>query len=111
MKAILITLIIGACCFSGGYFTRRVAPKIAYTEAEFEVTSYCPCDICCGKWADGHTASGHIIQPGDMFVAADRSLAFGTMVEVPGYGKVPVLDRGGARINLRKKVKLWQNEA
>ena len=61
-----------------------------------EVTAYCPKECCCGKYADGVTASGHVIQPGDKFAAADPSIPFGTMVEVHGYGKVPVLDRGGA---------------
>lgn len=60
------------------------------------VTSYCPCELCCGSFADGVTASGHVIQPGDKFVAADPSIPFGTLLDVPGYGIVPVLDRGGA---------------
>jgi len=63
------------------------------------VTAYCPCKECCGKFADGITASGHKIQAGDRFVAANASIPFGRMVVVPGYnnGKpVPVLDRGGA---------------
>ena len=60
------------------------------------VTAYCPCEKCCGKWADGITASGHVIKKGDKFVAADRSIAFGTTIDIPGYGEVPVLDRGGA---------------
>ena len=62
----------------------------------YRVTAYCPCEKCCGPvWADGMTACGHVIQPGDMFVAADRSMPIGTMLMVPGYGTVPVLDRGG----------------
>ena len=63
------------------------------------VTAYCPCERCCGRWADGVTASGHRIRPGDAFVAADPSLPFGTYVRVPGYNggePVKVLDRGGA---------------
>lgn len=60
------------------------------------VSAYCPCAECCGKWADGVTASGHKIQPGDKFVAADKRYPFGTIMNVPGYGRVPVLDRGGA---------------
>jgi len=62
-------------------------------------TAYCPCKICCGPKACGVTASGHKIRPGDKFVAADKSIPFGTLITVPGYnnGKpVPVLDRGGA---------------
>ena len=63
------------------------------------VTAYCPCRKCCGEYADGITASGHRIRPGDRFVAADASLPFGTVVVVPGYNggrAVKVLDRGGA---------------
>lgn len=63
------------------------------------VTAYCPCAKCCGKWADGITANGHRIRPGDRFVAAPRSIPFGKMVIVPGYNQgrpAPVLDRGGA---------------
>jgi len=66
----------------------------------YTVTAYCPCRKCCGKWADGITASGKpVTANGGFFVAADRSIPFGTMVAIPGYaaGKpVPVLDRGGA---------------
>jgi len=62
-------------------------------------TAYCPCEKCCGKYADGVTASGHKIRPGDAFVAADRKYAFGTKMIIPGYNNaqpVEVLDRGGA---------------
>lgn len=63
----------------------------------FRVTAYCPCEKCCGKFADGITASGHRIQPGDRFCAAPATIPFGTLLDIPGYGKaVPVLDRGGA---------------
>lgn len=68
-------------------------------------TAYCPCKRCCGVWAEKGlnskgeriTASGHIIQPGDRFVAAPCEIPFGTMLRVPGYNDgrpVPVLDRG-----------------
>lgn len=65
-------------------------------EFVFNVSAYCPCPKCCGQYADGITASGHKIQPGDKFVAADKRFPFGTMLDIPGYGIVPVLDRGGA---------------
>ena len=61
----------------------------------FEVTAYCPCKICCDKWSDGITASGYIIQPGSKFCAADPIIPFGKVLDIPGYGVVPVLDRGG----------------
>jgi len=62
----------------------------------YKVTAYCPCEKCCGKWADGVTASGHVIQPGDKFIAAPPEIPFGTILYVPGYGTAPVLDRGGS---------------
>jgi len=63
------------------------------------VSAYCPCSICCGKWADGYTATNHKIQDGDCFVAAPKTYAFGTEMIIPGYNNsrpVEVLDRGGA---------------
>ena len=66
---------------------------------EMRVTAYCSCSECCGQYSDGITASGHEIQPGDAFVAADERYSFGTEIVVPGYNyaqPVKVLDRGGA---------------
>jgi len=31
---------------------------------EFTITAYCPCEDCCGRWADGVTASGIPAGPG-----------------------------------------------
>ena len=73
----------------------KEVPKVP-DEQMFRVTAYCPCSKCCGKWSDGITASGHVIKPGDKFVAAPPGYSFGTVIEIPGYGKVEVLDRGGA---------------
>jgi len=64
----------------------------------FRVTAYCPCKICCQKYADGITASGHKIQSGDKFVAAPKEYPFGTRMQIHGYSDsiVIVQDRGGA---------------
>lgn len=63
------------------------------------VTAYCPCARCCGKHADGITASGYsVFTNSGRIVAADtRLLPFGTMLSIPGYARtevVPVLDTG-----------------
>jgi len=69
------------------------------------VTAYCPCEECCGEWAHAPMgervmASGEPLAPyiefGQRFCAAPPEVPFGTMIEIPGYGTVPVLDRGGA---------------
>jgi 3D (Asp-Asp-Asp) domain-containing protein len=65
-----------------------------YTIREFTVTAYCPCEKCCGKWADGIFYDG--TKCGGVAIAADRAIPIGTVMDVPGYGKAIVRDRGGA---------------
>jgi 3D (Asp-Asp-Asp) domain-containing protein len=74
-------------------------PSDGWRIVRMKVTGYCPCPKCCGKYADGITANGHKIQPGDTFVAADKRYSFGTKMVIEGYNNgqaVKVLDRGGA---------------
>ncbi len=71
------------------------------------VTAYCPCRICCGKFSDGFTACNHRIQPGDVFVAADKAYRFRTEMIIPGYNAnrpVQVLDRGRVIVGNRLDV-------
>jgi 3D (Asp-Asp-Asp) domain-containing protein len=81
--------------------SEEITPEAAgqWQTVEMRVTAYCPCESCCGEYADGITASGHRIRPADAFVAADGKYQFGTELVVPGYNNsepVKVLDRGGA---------------
>ena len=74
-------------------------PSNEWRIVRMKVTGYCPCPKCCGQYSDGITATGHKIQPGDTFVAADRRYSFGTEMIIEGYNDskpVKVLDRGGA---------------
>lgn len=62
---------------------------------EMEITAYCPCEKCCGDWADGFFADGSPV--GGKAIAADtRYYPMGTLFDVPGYGVATVKDRGGA---------------
>lgn len=45
-------------------------------------TAYCPCEICCGEWATGCTASGVLATPNH--TVACGSLPFGTQVMIDG---------------------------
>jgi 3D (Asp-Asp-Asp) domain-containing protein len=61
------------------------------------VTAYCTCPKCCGKFSDGLTANMHKVRRGDVFVAADKRIPFGTGIIIPGYNEdrpVEVKDRG-----------------
>ena len=60
----------------------------------YTITAYCPCEICCGQWADGITASGETATEG-VTIAASSELEFGTVVRIDGH-EYTVQDRGGA---------------
>ena len=74
----------------------RLTDVFFLSAKQCEVTAYCPCEQCCGQYADGITASGHVIQIGDKFAAAPISYPFGTKLYVPNYGWAVVRDRGKA---------------
>lgn len=77
--------------------TEAESAREGYIIITMRVTAYCPCEVCCGDWSDGYTASGHKIMQGDRFIAADKRYPFGTEIIIPGYNNneyVKVLDRG-----------------
>ena len=47
------------------------------------ITSYCPCDKCCGQWADGLTATGIPAVPGIVAVDPDV-IPLGSTVIIDG---------------------------
>ncbi len=57
------------------------------------VSAYCPCEICCGPFADGITASG--VPAVGRICAAPPEYPFGTVLDIEGYGEYVVRDRGG----------------
>lgn len=79
------------------------------------VTAYCPCEKCCGKYADGKTATGrNAYKPG---VAVDpKVISLGSRLDIPGYHNwVLADDVGGAikgkhvdvRLKNHKKALTW----
>lgn len=57
-------------------------PEYEYL-GEFTVTAYCPCEKCCGPWADGITASGTYAEPG--VIAVDKNIIpLGSTVLIDG---------------------------
>lgn len=75
-------------------------PEEAWTTVT--ATAYCPCEKCCGVWAENrpdgivYTASGAEAVQG-VTIAADWSIyPPGTVLFVEGLGEMVVQDRGGA---------------
>lgn len=50
---------------------------------ECTITAYCPCEACCGRWADGITASGLPAEPGIVAVDPDV-IPLGSAVIIDG---------------------------
>lgn len=50
---------------------------------ECTVTAYCPCESCCGRWADGVTASGFPAGPGIVAVCPEV-IPLGSTVVIDG---------------------------
>ena len=72
--------------------TDEPAPRIV----NMKITAYCPCSKCCGKYADGITSTGKNAHK-TVGVAADpKLLPYGTRLNIPGIGILPVDDTGGA---------------
>ena len=72
----------------------------AVSLGEFEITHYCTCPVCCGKWSDGITASGEKAEPG-ITVATDPSvIPTGTVIVIDGHEYI-AQDTGSAIVGNR----------
>ena len=81
---LLITYAVTFCKPEGKYFILKV-------------TGYCPCEKCCGKWANGLTYTGD--KAGRGCIAIDPNggpLKMGQKVYIEGYGYGVCNDIGSA---------------
>lgn len=90
---IVIGLVVLLCIY--GYVPRSNSYEI------MDVSAYCPCEVCCGVWAelgykDGVRVTASGVPAEGLIIAAPPKYAFGTIMDVPGYGRASVEDRGGA---------------
>jgi 3D (Asp-Asp-Asp) domain-containing protein len=72
-------------------------PTPGFVRISAMVTGYCPCPLCCGEEADGHTAIRRDVHRHPAGIAVDPALIpYRTLLEVPGYGIAMVDDTGAA---------------
>lgn len=64
-------------------------------EGVFTITAYCPCEKCCGAYANGYTATGAKATQGVTVAADPDVLPMGTEIELDGH-TYTVQDTGGA---------------
>lgn len=60
----------------------------------WKVTAYCPCKKCCGRNAQGITASGKVAKHG---MVACNWLPFGTKLRIKGMAGIYVVEDRGAK--------------
>lgn len=116
-KALLITALLAATLGSLGIAaateysgqtpeTVVVPPRVVLPRDEpqetqetrtcvFTVTAYCPCEKCCGAYANGYTATGAKATQGVTVAADPDVLPMGTEIELDGH-TYTVQDTGGA---------------
>lgn len=61
----------------------------------FTVTAYCPCEKCCGEYANGYTATGAKATQGVTIATDPDVIPMGTEVEIDGHIYI-AQDVGGA---------------
>lgn len=75
---------------------RNTTQEAAQTQEQtFTVTAYCPCEKCCGAYANGYTATGEKATQGVTIAADPDVLPMGTEIELDGH-TYTVQDTGGA---------------
>lgn len=75
---------------------RNTPQEAAQTQEQtFTVTAYCPCEKCCGAYANGYTATGEKATQGVTIAADPDVLPMGTEIELDGH-TYTVQDTGGA---------------
>ena len=68
---------------------------------EFKITAYCPCETCCGVWANNrpggivYTASGAKAEAGKTIAADPDVIPYGTEVKIGSHTYI-AQDTGGA---------------
>jgi 3D (Asp-Asp-Asp) domain-containing protein len=115
LMGLAVGLLAGCCILLGWQFGRdakdakaadlpqmeEVMPQIRQQEAPqtqeqtFTVTAYCPCEKCCGAYANGYTATGEKATQGVTVAADPDVLPMGTEIELDGH-TYTVQDTGDA---------------
>ena len=91
---------------SGGLETEKLEPETKEEKNHelksigfFVATAYCPCEKCCGVWADGVTATGTKATQGKTIAVDPSFIELGSVVYfdgIDGFGGYVAEDIGGA---------------
>ena len=73
-----------------------IEDKLQISLGKYRVSAYCPCEICCGKWADGYTFTGEKAVEGVTIATYPDDIPLGTEIEIEGVGIRIAQDIGGS---------------
>lgn len=59
-------------------------PAMRMISLDCELTAYCPCELCCGQWAGGNTATGTVPTAGRTVGVDPEVIPLGTTVYIDG---------------------------
>lgn len=77
---------------------------------EFTITHYCPCELCCGEWADGITYTGTEATEGRTIAVDPDVIPLGSTVIIDGHEYIAE-DIGGAIQGNRIDIFMESHEA
>lgn len=63
---------------------------------EHKLTFYCACEVCCGAYSNGYTATGTFATEGRTIAVDKNKIPLGSKVFINGYGWFIAEDVGGA---------------
>lgn len=91
----LITAVLIVMLLLISYAVTFCTPEYKYYY--MTATAYCPCEICCGEWADGLTYTGDTAGKGCVAIdPTNGPLKLGQRIYVVGYGEGVCNDIGEA---------------
>ena len=75
--------------------TEAITEPAPVSLGTFKLTAYCPCEKCCGEWADGITYTGTTATPGRTIAVDPNVIPLGSTVYINGQAYIAE-DIGGA---------------
>ena len=85
----VVILILTACAGSPAY-AETFEPIGVH-----RITYYCNCSKCCGKWANGRTASGTIPTRYRTIAVSTKEIPFGTVIKIDGFEQYRIAEDTG----------------
>ncbi len=67
-----------------------------YKVVSAKLTAYCPCEKCCGKYADGITSIGRNAKTTRGVAVDPKMIKYKSMIDISGIGTFMADDTGGA---------------